>query len=112
MPDMQKPILTMRGEIKRRSRTPFWLLIAALIGVGSVIGLVITSHGADFTRVQMGLTIATLSISVPMLLGAVLLSGRVTCPKCSVVLGFKNGGDSCPSCRVSFDEPVPDKLTQ
>ncbi len=104
---MEKVIPTMRGEIKRRSRSPFWLLVAALIGVGGIVIMVATIHGRDLTRVEMGMTIAILSVSVPLLFGAVLLSNRVKCPNCSTVLGFKHRVDSCPSCRVSFDEPMP-----
>lgn len=101
---------TMRVELKRRSRPPFWLLMAAVIGVGGVVTMVGTSHGRDLTQVQIEITIAILSVSVPMLLAAVLLSQRVKCPKCKAVLGFKTRVESCPSCKVRFDEPMPSKL--
>jgi hypothetical protein len=98
---------TMRGEIERRARLPFWLLITAIMGVAGVIALVLTSHGGNLTRGQIQITMSVLAVSVPMLLGAVILSQRVTCPKCRIVLGFKNDVGSCPACKVDFDEPMP-----
>jgi uncharacterized membrane protein AbrB (regulator of aidB expression) len=102
---MKEP--TMRGEIERRSRLPFWLLITAIMGVGAVIALVLTRHDGNLTRVQIQITMTVLAVSVPMLLAAVILSQRVKCPKCSFVLGYKNDVGSCPSCKVNFDEPMP-----
>ena len=108
---MKKPTPTMRAEIKRQSRLPLSLLVAAVVGMAGVITMISTSHGRALTQLDTRMTMAILSVSVPMLLIAVVLANRVKCPKCHAMLGFKSRVQSCPSCRVSFDEPMPSKPT-
>lgn len=110
MATMNELIPTIRDDLRRRSRLPFWLLVAAILEVCGVIVVISAGHGRALTPTEVRLSMIILTTSVPMLLAAVLLSQRVTCPSCKAVLGFKTRVQSCPSCRVRFDGPMPSKL--
>jgi hypothetical protein len=96
---------TIRDYIKRYQKLSWaiWAIGLALLLVPSALN----RHGGPYLWMRLaGLVVLGVGPT---------LMGRVKCPKCSkplglTVMGRNTKADTCPSCGVNFDEPLPHKL--